>query len=68
MNKSSIRKERIEKKTKKNNLTIALNVFYAKKEKVYPAYVSKHNSNRKEQANILMIPNRERWHYIALKN
>ena len=50
----------LEKKTKKNNLTIALNVFYAKKEKVYPAYVSKHNSNRKEQANILMIPNRER--------
>ena len=31
----------------KNNLTIALNVFYHKKEKIYPAYVLKHNSNRK---------------------
>ena len=28
-----------------NNGIIALNVFYAKKEKIYPAYVSKHNSN-----------------------
>ena len=33
------------KKFKKNNVTIALNVLYAKKEKIYPAYVSKHNSN-----------------------
>ena len=31
------------KKFEKNYLTIALNVFYAKKEKKYPAYVSKHN-------------------------
>ena len=34
-----------QKKTAKNNLTIALNVFYAKKEKMYPVYVSKHNSS-----------------------
>ena len=34
------------KKFEKNNLTIALNVLYAKKDKIYPAYVSKHNSNR----------------------
>ena len=33
------------KKFEKNNWTIALNVLYAKKEKIYPAYVSKHNSN-----------------------
>ena len=33
-----------QKKFEKNNVTIALNNFYAKKEKVYP-YVSKHNSN-----------------------
>ena len=34
----------------KNSVTIALNVLYAKKEKVYPAYayVSKHNSNREK--------------------
>ena len=32
------------KKIEKNNVTIVLNLFYAKKEKIYPAYVSKHNS------------------------
>ena len=32
------------KKCDKNIVTIALNVLYAKKEKIYPAYVSKHNS------------------------
>ena len=30
-----------------------------KKEKVYPAYVSKNNSNREKQVILLMIPNRE---------
>ena len=29
----------------KNNLAIALNALYAEKEKAYPVYVSKHNSN-----------------------
>ena len=32
-------------KFEKNNVTIALNISYAKKEKIYPAYVSKHNLN-----------------------
>ena len=31
---------------KKNNLTIALNVLYAKNHKIYHAYVSKYNSKR----------------------
>ena len=31
-----------------NNATIALNALYAKKEKIYPAYDSKQNSNRKK--------------------
>ena len=31
------------KKFEKNNLTTALNVLYAKKENIYPVYVSKHN-------------------------
>ena len=49
--------------------TIAPNVLYAKNEKIYPAYISKCKSNReKKQANILMISNREGWHYIAVKN
>ena len=33
----------------KNNLTIALNVFMLKKEKIYPAYVSKNLSKREKQ-------------------
>ena len=51
------------KKFQKNNRTIALNILYAKKGKIYPAYVSKHNSNREKQVILLMIP----WHYLALK-
>ena len=27
-----------------NNLTISLNVLYAKNKKIYPGYISKHNS------------------------
>ena len=38
---------------------IALNVLYAKKEKIYPAYLSKHNSNREKQVIVSMIPNEE---------
>ena len=53
---------------RKNNVTIALNVLYAEKEKIYPAYVSKHNSNREKQVTLLMISNGEKqWHYLALK-
>ena len=55
------------KKIGKNNVTIALNVLYAKKEKIYPAYVSKHNSNREKQVILLMILNGGRWHYLAVK-
>ena len=35
--------------------------------KKYPAYVSKRNSNREKQIIILMIPNIEGQHYIAVK-
>ena len=62
-------------KYEKNNVTIALNVLYAKKENIYPAYVSKHNSNREKQVILLMIPNGKgcqgksegRWHYLEVK-
>ena len=36
----------IGKKIEKNNLTIAFNVLYPKKEKNISAYLSKHNSVR----------------------
>ena len=58
----------IGRKIEKNNVTIALNVLHAKKEIIYPAYVSKHNWNREKQVILLMIPNGERlWHYLAVK-
>ena len=38
-----------------------------KKKKTYPAYVPKHNSNREKQIILLMIPNVEGWHYLAVK-
>ena len=46
-----------------------------KKKKIYPAYVSKHNSNREKQVILLMISNGEklreaksegRRHYLAV--
>ena len=39
---------------------MSLNVLYAKKEKIYPAYVSKHNSNREKQVIFLMSSNGEK--------
>ena len=44
------------KKFAENNVTIALNVLCAK---IYSAYVSKHDSNRKKQVILLMISNGE---------
>ena len=44
------------KKFEKNNVTITFNVLYAKEEKIYPAYASKHDSNREKQVILLMIP------------
>ena len=45
------------KKFEKNNVTIALNVLHLKKEKTYPPYVSKNNSNCEKQVILSMIPN-----------
>ena len=47
------------KKFDKNNLLIALNVLYAKKGKIYLAYVLKYNSNRGKYVILSMIPNGE---------
>ena len=66
----------IEKKIETDNITIALNVLYAKKEKRCPSYVSKHNSNGEKHIVLLMIPNGEKikvryqgqWYYLALNN
>ena len=36
--------------------------------KIHPAYVSKHNLNREKYVILLMIPNREKLYYLAIKN
>ena len=41
--------------------------MYAKKEKIYPAYVSKHNSTCEKQVIFLLILNGKGWHYLAVK-
>ena len=55
------------KKFEKKNVTIALNVLYAKKEKIYPAFVSKHNSDCEKKVILLMISSGEKWRYLAVK-
>ena len=54
-------------KIEKNNVIIAFNAFYAKKEKIYPAYAWKHDSNCEKQVILLMILNEEKWNYLAVK-
>ena len=60
------------KKPEKNNSTIAPNALYIDNrnfctdiENIYPAYVSKHNSESEKKI-ILMIPNHVGWHCIAV--
>ena len=60
----SIRKRWLEK-NEKNNVTIALNILYAEKEKIYSVYVSKHNSNREKQVILVMFPSGEGWYFCA---
>ena len=55
------------KNFQKNNVTIAFNVLYAEKEKIYSAYISKNNSNCEKQVIILMITNGEGQHYLAVR-
>ena len=66
-NKFSIKKDNWGK-FEKNNVIIPLNVLYVKKEKrIYPACISKNISNHEKQVILLVIPNIEKWHYLAMK-
>ena len=49
----------------KNNPAIALNVLYVKKVNILPTF--QNNLNHENQILLLMIPNRERWHCLAVK-
>ena len=42
-------------------------MFCIKKQKIYPVYIPKHASNCVKQVILLMIPNGEKWHYLAEK-
>ena len=43
--------------------------MYTKEKEMYPACISKNNSNCEKQRILLMIPNKEKegWHYLAVK-
>ena len=54
-----------------NNKVIALNILYApyKTKEIRQAYISKHNNERDNQVNVLMITDgTSNWHYLAIKN
>ena len=55
------------KNLRKKILMIDFNVLYTKTEKNYPAYISKHYSNREKQVILLMIEDKEKRHYIVVK-
>ena len=57
-------------KIERNNDTIALNVLYLKHNtrKTSVVYRSKHNNKGKKQVILLMIGNREKYHYLAVTN
>ena len=66
MNKLFLRKKLLETNCK-INVTTAINVLHAIKEKIYSAYISKHNSKSGKQFIIFMISNGQKWHYLADK-
>ena len=55
------------KKFEKNNETIAINVLFVEKRKLYPACFSKYNSHREKTTIILRTLNGEKWHSLAVK-
>ena len=56
------------KKFESNNKSIAVKVLYVphNTKKICPAYISKYNSTRKNQAILLMITDGKKWHYLAV--
>ena len=57
------------KKFEQNNKTIALNVFVPHNtETIRVSYRSEYNNKREKQANLLMITDSTKWHYLAITN
>ena len=61
---------KIGKNFESNNKSIALNILYVSHntEKIRHAYKSKYNLTRKNQVILLMITDREKWHYLVVKS
>ena len=57
------------KKFESNNKSIALNILYVphNTEKIRHVYKSKYNLTRENQVILLMIPDGEKWHCLAVK-
>ena len=57
------------KKFEQNNKTIALNVFVPHNtETIRVSYRSEYNNKREKQANLLMITDSTKWHYLTITN
>ena len=59
------------RKFEQNNKAIALNILFVtyNTKQIRAAYVSKHNDERDNQVNLLMITNNDKdWHYLAVKS
>ena len=55
------------KSFEKNNPTIARNILYIKEKEIFPAYISKINSNCEKQIILLIIPNEKKKDGIILQ-
>ena len=59
------------RKFEQNNKAIALNILFVtyNTKQIRAAYLSKHNDERDNQVNLLMITNNDKdWHYLAVKS
>ena len=58
------------KKFEQNNKTIALNVLFVSHntETIRVAYRSEYNHKRKDQVNLFMITDGNKWHYLAISS
>ena len=58
------------KKFEQNNKAIALNVLFVSHntETIRVAYRSEYNHKRKDQVNLFMITDGNKWHYLAISS
>ena len=59
-----IHPKKMTENVKKNQQLLLMCCMLQKK--IYPVYVSKHNSKRQEKVIILMFQENKKWHYLAV--